>query len=210
VGVAANGEWGGDPGRGALDEYRQPCEVFWVVAQLDPTPDQRRVDLVAVAGQRDGRGLGHHPYRRPAKRLGHQHRVGRFGWPADKPPGQRGLAGLGVNTGVADLLGPGGEAVVELVQAVDAGLLGLEQEALADQAVQSLLLASALGCVRFAVDQADTQHRAAACQRLIGVGRAVVHIQLLGQAAACDRGAEHVLAGAGVLGGRPAAVDQQP
>jgi hypothetical protein len=50
-----------------------------------------------------------------------------------------------VNTGVADLLGPGGEAVVELVQAVDAGLLGLEQEALADQAVESLLLAPALG-----------------------------------------------------------------
>src|SRR6266498_213901 len=63
VGVVADGEWGGDPGGGALDEHRQPGEVLWVVAQLDPAADQRRVDLVAVAGQRHGRGLGHHPRR---------------------------------------------------------------------------------------------------------------------------------------------------
>jgi hypothetical protein len=41
-------------------------------------------------------------------------------------------------------LGPGREAVVELVQVGDASVLGLEQEALADDAVQALLLATAL------------------------------------------------------------------
>jgi hypothetical protein len=50
-----------------------------------------------------------------------------------------------VQAGVADLLGPGGEAVVELVQGGDAGLLGLQQEPLADQAVQPLLLPPTLG-----------------------------------------------------------------
>jgi hypothetical protein len=86
---------------------------------------------------------------------------------------------------------------------------GLQQEPLADDPVQPLLLAPALGSVGLAVDQADAQHRAAALQRRIGVGRAVVHIQGLGQPAAYDRLAEHVLAGAGVLLVHPAAVHQQ-
>jgi hypothetical protein len=67
-----------------------------------------------------------------------------------------------------------------------------------------------LGPVGLAVDQADAQHRAAALQRRIRVGRAVVDVEDLGQAAAHDRGAEGVLAGAGVLGGHPAAMHQQP
>jgi len=46
---------------------------------------------------------------------------------------------------VADLLGPGGEAVVELVQRGGPCLLGLDQEPLADEPVEPLLLASALG-----------------------------------------------------------------
>jgi hypothetical protein len=102
------------------------------------------------------------------------------------------------------------EAVVELVQAVDPGGLGLQQEPLADDPVQSLLLASALGSVGLAVDEVDAQHRAAAVQCRIRVRRAVVHIQGLGQPAAHDRGAECVLAGAGVLLIHPAAMDQQP
>jgi hypothetical protein len=50
-----------------------------------------------------------------------------------------------VHPGVEHLRGPGGEAVVELVQAGDAGLAGLQHEALADHPVEPFLLASALG-----------------------------------------------------------------
>jgi hypothetical protein len=49
-----------------------------------------------------------------------------------------------VHPGVGDLLGPGGEGVVELGEALDVGGLGLGQEALADVAVEALLLATAL------------------------------------------------------------------
>ena len=208
--MAADDQRGGDPGRGALHVDGELAEVFWVVAQLDPAPDQRRVDLVAVAGQADGGGLGHHPGRRPAKRLGEQDRVGGPGRPASQEPGDRWLAGLGVDSGVAHLLGPGGEAVVQFVQGGDAGGLGLKQEPLADDAVESLLLAAALGPIWLAVHQSDAQHRATALQRLVGVGRAVVHIQHLGQPAAHDRRPQHVLTGAGVLPGHPAPVHQQP
>src|SRR6266568_2172356 len=60
VGVAADHQWGGDAGGGAVDEHGQAGEVFGVVAQLDPVAAQRGVDLVVVAGQADGGGLGDH------------------------------------------------------------------------------------------------------------------------------------------------------
>jgi hypothetical protein len=114
--VAADHQRGGDAGSGAVDEHGQAGEVFGVVAQLDPVAAQRGVDLVVVAGQADGGGLGDHADHRPAKRLAQEHRVGGARWPAGLPPGDRGLAGLGVDPGVAHLLGPRVEAVVELVQ----------------------------------------------------------------------------------------------
>ena len=116
VGVAADHQGGGHTGGGAVDEHGQAGEVFGVVAQLDPVADQGRVDLVVVAGQADGGGLGDHADHRPAERLAHEHRVGGVGWPAGQEPGQGGLAGLGVDAGVEHGLCPGGEAVVELVE----------------------------------------------------------------------------------------------
>jgi len=47
--------------------------------------------------------------------------------------------------GIADLLGPGQEPIIELPEAGDALGLGLEEEALTDEAVQPFLLASSLG-----------------------------------------------------------------
>jgi hypothetical protein len=47
-----------------------------------------------------------------------------------------------VLAGIAHLLAPGQEAVVELGEAGDAVRLGFGQEALADEAVQPLLLAA--------------------------------------------------------------------
>ena len=60
------------------------------------------------------------------------------------------------------------------------------------------------------MDQADAQHRAGAGQPRVGERRAVVGIENLRQAAAGDRPAQQVLAGAGVLVGEEPAVDQQP
>jgi len=133
VGVAADDQRGRDPGRRALDEHGELGEVFGVVAQLDPLADQARVDLVVVAGQGDGRGLGDLTGRRPAERLGQQHRVGGPRRPAGQEPGDRWLAGLGMDASVGDLLRPGGEPVVQLVEAGDAGGLGLDQEPLPDE-----------------------------------------------------------------------------
>jgi len=50
-----------------------------------------------------------------------------------------------VDAGVEHGLGPRVEAVVEDVEGFDAGGFGFQQEALADDPVQPLLLASALG-----------------------------------------------------------------
>ena len=143
--MAADDQGRGHPSGGTVGPHGQAGQVFGVVAQLDALAAQGWVDLVAVAGQADGGGLCDHPGGRPAERLGEQDRVGGAGWPAGLPPLARRLAGLGVDALVADLLGPGGEAVVELVQRGGPCLLGLDQEPLADEPVEPLLLASALG-----------------------------------------------------------------
>ena len=71
------------------------------------------------------------------------------------------FAGLAVDAHVEPALDPGAEAVVELVEAPDADLGGLEQEALPDDPVQALLLAPPLGGIGPTVDQADAQDGAA-------------------------------------------------
>ena len=90
--------------------------------------------------------------------------------------GDRRLAGLGVLAGIADLLAPGQEAVVELGEAGDAVRLGLTQEPLADEAVQPLLLAAPLRRVGSAVDEADAEHRTTALEGGVGVRRAVIDV----------------------------------
>ena len=60
------------------------------------------------------------------------------------------------------------------------------------------------------MDEADTEHGAAALEGGVGVGRAVIDVQALGQTTTLDGGAQHVLTGARVLVWHPAAMHQQP
>src|SRR5438128_1516048 len=115
-----------------------------------------------------------------------------------------------MHTGVAHLLGPGQEPIVQLGEAGDAVRLGLREKTFADEAIEALLLAASLGRVGSAMDQPDTQHRTTPLERGMPVWTTVIHIQPFRQAAALDGRAQHVLAGARVLVGDPAAVDEQP
>ena len=87
---------------------------------------------------------------------------------------------------------------------------GLGQERLPDIAVQPLLFSPPFRRVGFRVHQADAQHPAGPGQPRVRKRRSVISIEDLGQAAAGDRPAQQVLAGAGVLVREEPAVDQQP
>jgi hypothetical protein len=119
------------------------------------------------------------------------------------------LAGLGVLAGIADTFAPGQDAVVELGEAGAAVRLRLRQEPFADKAVEPVSLAATFRRVWSAVDETDAEHRAAVFEGGVGVRRAVIHIQALGQTAALDNGARHVLTSARVLVWHPAAVHPQ-
>jgi len=54
------------------------------------------------------------------------------------------LTSFSVQPGVAHLLGPGQEPIVQLGEAGDAVRFGLGEEAFADEAIEALLLAAAL------------------------------------------------------------------
>ena len=84
------------------------------------------------------------------------------------------------------------------------------QERLPDIPVQPLLLPPPFQPVEFRMHQPDTQHTAGAVQPRIRKRRSVVGIQDIGDAAAGDRPAQQVLAGAGVLMREEPAIDQQP
>ena len=185
-------------------------QVLGVVAQLDPPPGQRRIDSVRVAFQRHGRGAGDLAHHRPAERLAQQARIGPARRAAALEPPDRRLAGLGVRPPVGHLGGPGGEQVVERIQGLDALVGSLGQERLADIAVEPFLLSPPFRRIRRRMDQADAQHRAGAGQPRIGKRRAVVTIEHFRQAAAGDRPAQQILAGAGVLPVEEPAVHQQP
>ena len=130
--------------------------------------------------------------------------------PAGLEPADRGLPGLGVHPPVGDLPGPRGEQVVQRVQRFDAVVDGLGQERLPDIAVQPLLFSAPFRRVGFRMHQPDAQHPAGAGQPRIRKRRSVISIEHLGQAAAGDRPAQQVLAGAGVLVREEPAIDQQP
>src|SRR5260370_23730455 len=114
-----------------------------------------------------------------------------------------------MHAGVAHLLGPGREAIVELLEVGDAVRLSLEQEPLSDVAQKSFLFAARLRPVGPTVDQPDAQHGAAALEGGIAIRRSVVHQQLFRHTAALDRGAQHVLAGAGVLVRQPTPMHEE-
>ena len=130
MGVAADHERCGHSCGDALAEHFDHRQVGRVVAQLDAPAYQCRVDRVLVGLQRHGGGLGDPPGAHPQERLPQP--VGARG--ARRVAGLealgRGLARLGVGTPVGDLFGPRLEAVVELGQALDAGVLGFGHEPL--------------------------------------------------------------------------------
>jgi hypothetical protein len=130
--------------------------------------------------------------------------------PAGLEPVDRPLPGLGVDPPVADVLGPRGEQVVELAERLDAVMDGFGQERLADMPVESFLFSPPFRRVGPAVDQPDSQHGAGTGQAGIGERRSVIATENPGQAAAGDRPAQQLLAGAGVLVREEPAVDQQP
>ena len=132
------------------------------------------------------------------------------GGPAGLEPADRGLPGLGVHPAVGDLPGPRSEQVVQLVQRLDAPVGGLGQERLPDIAVQPFLLSPPFRRVGFRMHQPDAQHSAGAGQPGVRKRRSVISIEHLRQAAAGDRPAQQVLAGAGVLVREEPAIDQQP
>ena len=86
------------------------------------------------------------------------------------------LASLGVHARVAHLLGPGCEAIVELLEAGKALGLSLEQKPLSDVAAQPFLFSASLRSIRLTVDQADPEHRAAPLKGGISKRRPVVHM----------------------------------
>src|SRR5437870_8157114 len=86
------------------------------------------------------------------------------------------LTGFGMHTGVAHLLGPGQEPIVQLGEAGDAVRLGLREKTFADEAIEALLLAAALGRVGSAMDQPDTQHRTTPLERGMPVWTTVIAV----------------------------------
>src|SRR5262249_61904013 len=112
--------------------------------------------------------------------------------------------GLGVHPAVGHVVGPGGEQVVQLVDGLDAAVLGFGQERLPDIAVQPLLFPPAFWRVGPAVNQAYAQDRARAGKPRIGERRAVVavvptsaQLRLCRRRDYADPGAEGLLSGGG-------------
>ena len=147
---------------------------------------------------------------RPAERLAQQRWLDGLQWALAGEAVDGRLAGLGVLTRVAHLLGPGQEAIVQLAEAGDAVRLGLGQEPFADEAIEPLLLAAALGRSTVGCGSAGCPApRKLRSRAALRIGRAVIDVQPLGQTAALDGRAQHVLAGARVLVGHPAAVESK-
>ena len=213
------------PGRGSGRALGWACRVMWcgvaVPASCPPDrtdstvrsngsktsstrrPARRRVDLVAVAVHGHGRGLGDGPPFGPAERLGQVRGGGDGERAAGFPPGQRRLPGLGMRPGVVDRLGPRGEQPVQLRQVRDlggAGLGQLGQELAADGAEEPLDLPPALGPSGLAVHQLDAQPGAGPQQPRVDERRAVVHVDVLGDAAGGQRRAQRGGQPDGVLG----------
>ena len=92
---------------------------------------------------------------------------------------------------MVDLLQPGPQPRVEVVQVRDAPLIDLAQELIAHSPVPALQLALALGRAGAAEDQMNAQPCTDALQRVGAVRGAVVDDQLGGHAASKQRLLEH-------------------
>src|SRR5712692_2562205 len=148
--------------RMTFPEHIQARQILWIEAQFDAPTNQRLVDGVPIASQRDRGGGGDAAHDRPAEGFAEQRWLDGVEWTVAGEALDGRLASLGVHARVAHLLGPGHEAIVELLEAGNALGLGLEQEPLSDVAAKPFLFSATLRSVRPAVDQADAEHRAAA------------------------------------------------
>src|SRR6266849_2862200 len=147
----------------------QARQILWIEAKFDAPTNQRLVNGVPIASQRDRGGAGDAAHDRPAEGFAEQRWLDGVEWTVAGEALDGRLAGLGVHARVAYLFGPGHEPIVELLEAGDAQGLGLEQEPLSDVAAEPLLFSTTLRSVRPAVDQADAEHGAAAFKRGIAI-----------------------------------------
>src|SRR2546430_10022171 len=162
----------------------QARQILWIEAQFDAPTNQRFIDGVPIASQRDRGGRGDAAHDRPAEGFAEQRWFDGVEWTVAGEALDGRLAGLSVHARVADLFGPGREAIVELLEAGDALGLGLEQKPLANVAAEALLFSASLRSIRPTVDEPDAEHRAAAFKGGVTVRGAVVHMQLIRQTAA--------------------------
>src|SRR5439155_15757586 len=101
--VPTDDEWDGLTNRSSFPEHVQARQVLGIKTQLDASADERWIDGVAIASQRDRRGAGDAAHHRPAEGLTEQ------GWLDGRQrtlageTGNRRLARLGVLTRVAHL-----------------------------------------------------------------------------------------------------------
>src|SRR6266566_8150636 len=133
----------------------QAGQILRIEAQLDAPTNQRLVDGVPIARQRNRSGAGDAAHDRPAEGFAEQRWFDGVEWTVAGEALAGRLAGLGVHPRVAYLFGPGHEPIIELLEAGDALGLGLEQEPLSDVAAEPLLFSASLRPIRSAVDQAD-------------------------------------------------------
>src|SRR6266851_1022012 len=138
--------------------HPQAGQILRIEAQLHAPTNQRFVHAVAITSQRDRGGAGDAAHDRPAEGFAQQRWFDGVERTVAGEALDRRLAGLGVHARVAYLLGPGHEAIVELLEAGDALGLGLEQEPLPNVPSQPFLFAATLRSVRPTVDQADAEH----------------------------------------------------
>ena len=169
VDVAADHERDGGPGRNAVVVHVDAGEVLGVQAQLNAVPGEGGVDLVAVSEEIDRGRLGDPPHHRPPERFREHCRRRDRRRVVGEEAFDRSLLGLGMGAGVGDLLGPGHEHVVELLEGGDAPVFHLGDERLADVGVEPLLFSPALRLVRLGVHQVHAQHRAGPGQLMVGV-----------------------------------------
>jgi hypothetical protein len=184
-------------------------EVLGIEAEFDGPTYEEWLDPVAVGEQRHRGGLCHPAGDRPPEGLADDCWIGAFRRTVGEEAGDgRGL-GLGVHTGVGDLLGPGHERVVELFEALDARSLRLGQETLTYIAVQPFLLSPPSWRVGLGVNEVHAEHGTGPGELGGAVWGAVIEVQIFGHTTAADGGTQHLLAGAGVLLFHPPALDQK-
>src|SRR5260370_16743955 len=84
-----------------------------------------------------------------------------------------------MHPGVARDLAPGHEPLVQLLEVVDPRSLSLYNETVPYEAIESFLLASALGPVGLGMDDVDPEHAGGAPQRACDKPSSPLHVQAL-------------------------------